>query len=121
MVHVNENKPRHQMEIINHTLAQRIVKHLGLASVMDIDQIFEQHYKYEVILEDGSRKIVNKSAVGETYKVGDITVYSATKGIVGYKLFKGKVSFSHLSRGVDKVFPRRGQHVIVSKQGELLV
>lgn len=55
------------MELIGTQLEieQAIVFHLGLGSVMDIMSITEQEYRLEVILEDGSRRIVNKVPILE--------------------------------------------------------
>ncbi len=44
-----------------------IVDFLGLASTMDILEINEQAYRWEVILEDGTRKIINKGALNNDY------------------------------------------------------
>lgn len=49
-------------------IEQAIVYHLGLGSVMDIMSITEQEYRLEVILEDGSHRIVNKSPIMEYIK-----------------------------------------------------
>lgn len=44
-----------------------IVELLGLGSTMDIMEIYEQTYRWEVILEDGTRKIINKGALNNGY------------------------------------------------------
>lgn len=49
-------------------IEQAIVYHLGLGSVMDIMSITEQEYRLEVILEDGTRRIVNKQPIMEYIK-----------------------------------------------------
>ncbi len=49
-------------------IEQAIVHHLGLGSTMDIMSMTEQEYRLEVILEDGSHRIVNKSPIMEYIK-----------------------------------------------------
>ena len=49
--------------IHNHQVDLAIVKHFGLASVLDIDTVKFEFKRYEVILEDGNRKVVSKMAI----------------------------------------------------------
>lgn len=49
-------------------IEQAVVHHLGLGSTMDIMSMTEQEYRLEVILEDGSHRIVNKSPIMEYIK-----------------------------------------------------
>jgi hypothetical protein len=44
-----------------------IVEFLGLGSTLDLLEVTEQTYRWEVILEDGTRKIINKGALNNGY------------------------------------------------------
>ncbi|MGL5075810.1 MAG: hypothetical protein ACRDBG_08200 [Waterburya sp.] len=44
-----------------------IVEFLGLGSTLDILEINEQTYRWEVILEDGTRRIINKGALNNDH------------------------------------------------------
>lgn len=44
-----------------------IVEFLGLGSTLDILEVNEQLYRWEVILEDGTRRIINKGALNNGY------------------------------------------------------
>ena len=47
----------------SHQIDSAIVELAGLGSVLDIDTVNEERYRYEVILEDGSRLTFTKNAV----------------------------------------------------------
>ena len=51
--------------IDDHALDLLIVDFFGLSSVMDIDQVIEQYGRYEITLEDGSKKIATKSGLAQ--------------------------------------------------------
>ena len=54
------------------TLREAIVVHLGLKSVNEIIQVNDQGYRFEVILEDGGRRITNKLPIMEKVTNGSI-------------------------------------------------
>lgn len=57
--------PSNAITIHNHAIDTVIVNHFGLSSVMDIDTVKLEFKRYEVILENGDRKIISKHAVDQ--------------------------------------------------------
>ena len=54
------------INIVNdHNIDLAIVDFFGLNSVMDIDFVEDQGYRYNVVLEDGTRRIVTRAGLDE--------------------------------------------------------